>query len=117
MKKCEAPRVEHLARTTGGGLPVNFVAKDRVSDRIEMHPNLMRAPGKNLTQYKGPGRFFLDDPPGCSRSSPRVDYRHFLPMHGMAPDRFDYLAVALSKSPDANGEVKLLHLSPRKLAA
>jgi len=82
-----------------------------------MHTNLVGASRENPTHDKRPARFFLDDPPRCFRRSPRVDYRHLLPMHGMTPDRFDYIAVVLSKSPVAHRKVKLLNFSACKLAA
>lgn len=54
MKKSEAPRMEHLPGKVANGFPIDLIPKDGVSDRLEMHPNLMGAASENLTQDERP---------------------------------------------------------------
>ena len=44
MMKSELPRVQHLSRKFGCALSsVNFVAKDRMTEMMQVHANLMCA--------------------------------------------------------------------------
>ena len=44
--------MEHVPGIPGVGPSVNFVTKDRVSDRIEMHADLMGAASEDLAHVK-----------------------------------------------------------------
>ncbi len=44
MRKCELPRVQHLARQIfGKPRAVDFVAENRVTEMMQMHADLVRA--------------------------------------------------------------------------
>src|ERR1700693_5772044 len=89
MKEAQTPRMQHLPAIFAGGFSINFVAKDRVPDRMEMHANLMCSSCVNLAKDQSPVACFLDDLiSGVSRAAP-VEDGHFLAMDWMPADRLN----------------------------
>jgi len=107
--------VQHLPAVFAGGLPVNFIAEDGMSDGMEVNPNLVGSSRKNLAQDEGPTVRLLDD---CklrvSGSSP-VYYGHFLAVHGMTANRLTNLTGGLGELPGTQREVELMNFSSCKL--
>ena len=85
-------------------------------DGMEVDPDLVGSPRKNLAQDDGPMVRLLDD---CklrvSGSSP-VYYGHFLAVHRMTSNRLANLTGGLGELPGTQREVELLNFSSCKLS-
>lgn len=109
--------MEHMPRIAISGFSVDFIPEYRVSDRVEMHTNLMGAPGEYLAQNERPRGLLVNYLVGGVRSSSEAGYRHFLPVHRMSPDRLDDFAALPGEFSGAHCQVKLSDLASGKLAA
>src|ERR1700722_14186038 len=117
MKEAQTPRMQHLPAILAGSLSIDFVAKDRVSDRMEMHANLMCSSCVYLAKDQSPMACFPDDLiSGVSRAAP-VEDGHFLAMHWMPADRLDDFTGRFRESSVAQGQVEFLNFSSGKLVA
>jgi len=87
-----------------------------MTDRFEMDPDLVGSSGKDLAKDEGPMARFLDDFELCLSRPATIDNGHFLPVHGMTPDRFYNFAASCSKFPGAQRQVEFLNPSSGKLA-
>lgn len=47
------PRVEHMACVRRFWFSVDLIAQNRVADRLQMDPNLMSSPSKDLAKNEG----------------------------------------------------------------
>src|SRR5580658_7256801 len=117
MEKAQAPCVQHLPGTVAGRVPVHLIAKDRVPDRVEMHPDLVCSTSVNLAQNQSPLACLSDHvKSGVSRPA-TVDDRHFLPMHRMPADRLDNIVSSFCEASGAQRQVEFLNLSAGELVA
>ena len=91
--------MQHLSALLAGCFSVNFVAEDRMPDRMEVDPNLVGSPRENLAQDEGPTVRLLDDRKlGVCGSSP-VYYGHFFSVYRMTADRLANITVGFGELP------------------
>ena len=88
MIETQLPRVEHLSWKFGRALsPINFVAKNWMTEMMQMHANLMRASAMEhaFDQTNSVTRFH-DTVIGTGAATALFVHRHALPMFGVASD-------------------------------
>jgi hypothetical protein len=117
MKKSQTPCVQHLSATGAGCFTVHLIANDGMTDRLEMHPNLVGSSGEDLAKDEGPTARFLDDFELCLSKPPTIDHSHFLTVHGMTANRLYNFPGRYQEFPGAQRQVEFLNLSSGKLVA
>jgi hypothetical protein len=76
-----------------GTSPVQFIAHNRMTQALEMHPNLVGPAGEQTTENERIVANFLQHFEKRVRTSSPVDNGHFLAMHRMPADRRGDLAL------------------------
>ena len=83
----EEQPVESVGAAAGRPGPVHRVARDRVTDRVEVHADLVRSPGDQVELEQGPAVEPFADPVAGDRRSPVGDDGHPGAVLWVAPDR------------------------------
>ena len=88
MMETQLPRMQHLSRKFGRALlSVNFVAKNRMTEMMQMHANLMRASAvKHAFDQTNSAARSHDAIIGAGAATAFFVHRHALPMFGVASD-------------------------------
>ena len=111
MGEAELPRVQHLSRRRAS-LSVKQIADYRMSEMMEMHANLMRAPTVQRAFEQTHAVSGLQNAVFCSGISTAAPIdRHFFPLHGMSTDGDIDCPVRPLQFPGDQSEINLLHFA------
>src|SRR4051812_20602581 len=88
MGETESPRMEHLSGECATPA-IDLIAEQRMAEMLEMHADLVSAPGVQRALHQRAFGQFAQDPIARLRRTAPISgqYRHLLPLHGMAADR------------------------------
>ena len=106
MAQPQSPRVEHRSVETGLAPTVIGVARHRMTHRRQVDPDLVRAPGVEITAQKRMGSLPLDDPVARARIAAACDDCHALALPLMAADRPLQLARVVLHPAARDGEIR-----------
>jgi hypothetical protein len=99
VPQAHPPGVEHRPRSANLPSSVFGIARHRVPQRGEVHADLMRSPGVEVTAQESMPMASFDHLVPRSRESPAADHRHPLPLVWVTPDRpFELASIILHAS-------------------
>jgi hypothetical protein len=83
---------------------------------LQMDPNLMGAPGEDLTKQESAIWFLGNDLEMSPGGTASFHDGHFVPVNRMTSNGRDEVPAEASKLPGTPGEIEFAHLPPRELS-